>query len=96
MSFFARIRVALRHQLHVHGEHSIFRVNDLSVDLVRRIVKVGQRDVNLSPKEYDLLRVLVQHAGLALTREFLLGKLLEQLHRRSISSGICASSKTKD
>jgi len=73
--FFARVRVALRHQLHVHGERSIFRVNDLSVDLVRRIVKVGQRDVNLSPKEYDLLRVLVQHAGQALTREFLLGKL---------------------
>ena len=43
--------------------------------LVRRIVKVGHRDVNLSPKEYDLLRVLVQHAGQALTREFLLGKL---------------------
>jgi two-component system KDP operon response regulator KdpE len=59
----------------VHGERSIFRVNDLSVDLVRRIVKVGQRDVNLSPKEYDLLRLLVQHAGQALTREFLLGKL---------------------
>ena len=73
--FFARVRVALRHQLHVHGERSIFRVNDLSVDLVRRIVKVGQRDVNLSPKEYDLLRVLVQHAGQVLTREFLLGKL---------------------
>ena len=73
--FFARVRVALRHQLQVHGERSIFRVNDLSVDLVRRIVKVGQRDVNLSPKEYDLLRVLVQHAGQALTREFLLGKL---------------------
>jgi two-component system, OmpR family, KDP operon response regulator KdpE len=72
---FARVRVALRHQLHAHGERSIFRVNDLSVDLVRRIVKVGQRDVDLSPKEYDLLRVLVQHAGQALTREFLLGKL---------------------
>src|ERR1700720_630378 len=40
--FFARVRVALRHQLQVHGERSIFRVNDLSVDLVRRIV-------NLSP-----------------------------------------------
>src|ERR1700737_3345924 len=73
--FFARVRVALRHQMPLHGERSIFRVNDLSVDLVRRIVKVGQRDVNLSPKEYDLLRVLVQHAGQALTREFLLGKL---------------------
>lgn len=71
----ARIRVALRHQLQERGERPIFSVSDLSVDLVRRVVKVRQIDVNLSPKEYDLLRVLVQHAGTALTREFLLQKL---------------------
>ena len=35
----ARMRAALRHQLQVHGERPIFRVGDLSVDLVRRIVK---------------------------------------------------------
>ncbi len=39
----ARLRAALRHQLHVQGERPIFRVGDLSVDLVRRIVKVGER-----------------------------------------------------
>lgn len=71
----ARLRVALRHQLQIHGERPIFRVSDLSVDLVRRIVKLRDMDVKLSPKEYDLLRVLVQHAGKVLTREFLLGKL---------------------
>ncbi len=38
-------------------------VGDLSIDLVRRIVKVGDKEVKLSPKEYDLLRLLVQHAG---------------------------------
>jgi two-component system, OmpR family, KDP operon response regulator KdpE len=43
--------------------------------LVRRIVKVGDKDVKLSPKEYDLLRILVQHAGEVLTHEFLLGEL---------------------
>ena len=57
----ARIRAALRHQLQAHGERPVFRVGDLSVDLVRRIVKVGEREVKLSPKEYELLRVLVQH-----------------------------------
>jgi len=45
------------------------------VDLVRRIVKVGEKDVKLSPKEYDFLRVLVQHAGKVLTHKFLLGEL---------------------
>src|ERR1043166_2634092 len=51
----ARMRAALRHQLQVHGERPLFRSGDLSVDLVRRIVKVGEREVKLSPKEYDLL-----------------------------------------
>ena len=75
----ARMRAALRHQLQVHGERPVFRVGDLSVDLVRRIVKVGDKDVKLSPKEYELLRVLVQHAGKVLTHKFLLGELWNDL-----------------
>jgi two-component system KDP operon response regulator KdpE len=75
----ARIRAALRHQLQVHGERPVFRVGDLSVDLVRRIVRVGDREVKLSPKEYDLLRILVQHAGKVLTHKFLLRELWSDL-----------------
>lgn len=75
----ARLRAALRHQLQVKGERPVFRTGDLSVDLVRRIVKVGERDVKLSPKEYDLLRVLVQHAGKVLTHRFLLRELWDEL-----------------
>jgi two-component system KDP operon response regulator KdpE len=75
----ARMRAALRHQLQVHGELPVFRTGDLSVDLVRRIVKVADREVKLSPKEYDLLRVLVQHAGKVLTHKFLLGELWDSL-----------------
>jgi len=55
----ARMRTALRHQLQVHGERPVFRAGDLSVDLVRRIVKLRDQEVKLSPKEYDLLRVLI-------------------------------------
>ncbi len=75
----ARMRAALRHQLQVHGERPIFRVGDLAVDLVRRIVKVRGEAVKLSPKEYELLRVLVQHAGKVLTHRFLLGELWDPL-----------------
>ncbi|QPF93211.1 response regulator [Bradyrhizobium commune] len=75
----ARLRAALRHQLQVQGERPIFRTGELSVDLVRRIVKLGERDVKLSPKEYDLLRVLVQHAGKVLTHRFLLKELWDEL-----------------
>jgi two-component system KDP operon response regulator KdpE len=75
----ARMRAALRHQLQAHGERPAFRVADLSVDLVRRVVKVHDKEVKLSPKEYDLLRVLVQHAGKVLTHKFLLGELWDDL-----------------
>jgi two-component system KDP operon response regulator KdpE len=75
----ARMRAAVRHQLQVHGERPVFRVGDLSVDLVRRIVKVGEKEVKLSPKEYDLLRILVQHAGKVLTHKFLLHELWDDL-----------------
>jgi two-component system KDP operon response regulator KdpE len=75
----ARMRAALRHQLQVQGERPVFRSGDLSVDLVRRLVRVGDRDVKLSPKEYDLLRILVQHAGKVLTHKFLLGELWDPL-----------------
>src|SRR6202522_1568231 len=75
----ARIRAALRHQLQTHGERPVFRVGDLSVDLVRRIVKLGDKEIKLSPKEYDLLRALVEHAGKVLTHKFLLGELWDDL-----------------
>jgi len=75
----ARMRAALRHQLQVQGERPIFRLGELSVDLVRRVVKVGEREVKLSPKEYDLLRVLVQHAGKVLTHKFLMKELWSEL-----------------
>lgn len=75
----ARMRAALRHQLQAKGERPIFRTGDLSVDLVRRIVKFGEREIKLSPKEYELLRVLVQHAGKVLTHRFLLRELWDEL-----------------
>jgi two-component system KDP operon response regulator KdpE len=71
----ARMRAALCHQLQTHGERPIFRTGKLSVDLVRSIVKVADKEVKLSPKEYELLRLLVQRAGKVLTHRFLLNEL---------------------
>jgi two-component system KDP operon response regulator KdpE len=68
----ARIRAALRHRLQQQGEKPVFRTGDLSVDLVRRIVKVRDVEVKLSPKEYDILRLLIAHAGKVLTHRFIL------------------------
>lgn len=65
----ARIRAALRHKLQQAGEPPVFRSYGLSVDLVRRLVQMNGQDVHLTPKEYELLRLLVQHAGKVLTHK---------------------------
>jgi len=68
----ARLRAALRHRLQQQGERPVFRVGELAVDLVRRVVMVRDQEVKLTPREYDLLRALVAHAGKVLTHRFLL------------------------
>jgi two-component system KDP operon response regulator KdpE len=68
----ARVRAALRHKLQQEGEKPLFRSGDVSVDLVRRIVTARGAEVKLTPREYDLLRLLVAHAGKVLTHKFIL------------------------
>jgi two-component system KDP operon response regulator KdpE len=68
----ARLRAAQRHAFHAQGESPVFRSGELAVDLVRRRVTRAGREVKLSPKEFDLLRQLVTHAGKVLTHRHLL------------------------
>jgi two-component system KDP operon response regulator KdpE len=68
----ARIRTALRHRFQEQGSEPVFKSGALSVDLVRRLVTVNGEEVKLSPKEYDILRLLVIHAGKVLTHRFLM------------------------
>ncbi len=68
----ARIRAAQRHRLQQSGEAPVFRSGDLTVDLVRRIVTVRGTEVKFSPREYGVLRFLVQHAGKVLTHKMIL------------------------
>ncbi|MBX8811095.1 response regulator transcription factor [Pseudochrobactrum algeriensis] len=71
----ARIRVALRHKLQEQGEKPVFQTGELSVDLVKRIVRLKGQEIKLSPKEYDILRIMVQHAGKVLTHSFILNQI---------------------
>jgi len=68
----ARIRTALRHRFQAQGGEPLFRSPPLEMDLVRRIVTVNGAEVKLSPKEYDILRLLVLHAGKVLTHRFIM------------------------
>jgi two-component system, OmpR family, KDP operon response regulator KdpE len=68
----ARMRTALRHRLQAEVDEPVFRSAGLSVDLVRRLVTIDGQEVKLTPKEYDLLRILVTHAGKVITHRQLL------------------------
>jgi two-component system, OmpR family, KDP operon response regulator KdpE len=67
----ARMRAALRRAL---GSNSgfVFTAGDLKVDLVRRIVQVNGNKVQLTPTEYDLLKVLIRHVDKVLTHRHII------------------------
>ena len=67
----ARLRAALR-RASQPASVSVFNYRELSVDLNRRRVEVGGQEVLLTPKEYELLRVLVSQAGKVVTHRQLL------------------------
>ncbi len=76
----ARVRTALRHRLQIQGEAPLFQSGELAVDLVRRIVTLKGVEVKFSAKEYDLLRLLVAHAGKVLTHKFILREVWGPAH----------------
>ncbi len=71
----ARLRTALRHRLAQDGAAATFRSGDLEVDLVRRYVRARGAEIKLSPREWDILTLMVAHAGRVLTHRFILGRL---------------------
>ena len=67
----ARIRVVLRRTASPEQE-PVFQSEQLVVDLAHHEVTVSGQTVNLTPTEYDILRILVQHAGKVLTHQHLI------------------------
>ena len=76
----ARLKAALRHGLQAVGEAPIFRTGSLAVDLVNRRVMLGENEVHLSPKEYNLLRFLMGHSGKVVTHQQLLMEIWGPAH----------------
>ncbi len=75
----ARIRVALRHAVPVENQ-PIFQKGDLMVDHVRRLVTVNGEEVSLTPTEYDLLKLLIRHAGKVVTHNQILRQVWGQAY----------------
>ena len=69
----ARIRAALRHIARVPlGTAPRIRIGPLEMDLARRDVRLNEKILQLTPTEYDLLKVFLMHRGKILTRQMLL------------------------
>jgi len=67
----ARLRVALRHA-NQSADQPVFTSGELTVDLARRLVTVADEEVQLTPTEYELLKLMVTHAGKVLTHRQIL------------------------
>jgi two-component system KDP operon response regulator KdpE len=68
----ARLRAALRHRLRQQGATPVVKAGDLRIDIARRRVTRGESDIHLTPKEFDLLKLLAQNAGKVVTHRQLL------------------------
>lgn len=65
----ARVRVLLRRGK--LGDITFLQVKDLTLDLTKRIVKRGERLIDLTPREFSLLQYLMEHKGEVVTRTML-------------------------
>ncbi|MFN8456619.1 MAG: response regulator [Anaerolineae bacterium] len=70
----ARLRVALRHAA-PQEDTPVFTNGGLMINLASRMVKVNQQEVQLTPTEYDLLKLLVTHAGKVVTHPQILRQI---------------------
>lgn len=76
----ARMRAALRHRIRQEGGQPAVVSGSVSVDMVRREVRRGSEPVKLSPREYEVLRVLAQNADMVVTHQMLLREVWGPAH----------------
>jgi two-component system KDP operon response regulator KdpE len=80
----ARVRAALRRRVEAEAPEPVFRVGTLEVDLALRVVRVDGATVRLSPKQYQLLQILVTNAGKVVTHRQLLTAIWGAAHRDDV------------
>lgn len=72
----ARIRVALRHLAHLNQRTgSTVSIGPLQVDFEQHLVTLHEQEITLTPTEYDLLKVFIEHRGKILTQQMLLSQI---------------------
>lgn len=68
----ARVEAVLRRY---HKSNDKVQIDDITIDVVARSVKKGKTEIDLTPKEFDLLMLLIQNKNIALYREVIFEKV---------------------
>lgn len=86
----ARVRTALRHLSYMREggvqQESVFRNGDLSIDYAAGVAKMGDRELHLTPREYDLLCVLAKNVDKVLTHQYLLKQVWGTSSKEDLAS----------
>ena len=67
----ARVEAVLRRS-HANASENVLVAGDITIDKTAHIVKIGEKPVDLSYKEFELLTYFVENQGIALSREVIL------------------------
>jgi two-component system KDP operon response regulator KdpE len=71
----ARVRATLRRSPEANHDGTVIQEGDFSIDLETRAVHVADKEIRLSPKEFDLLLYFLRHPGKVLTHRTLLANI---------------------
>jgi DNA-binding response OmpR family regulator len=72
--FLARVRAAIRRGAAAPATDELSS-GDLRIDLIAHRVYLGESELQLAPREFDLLATLMRHSGAVLTRDLLLARV---------------------
>ncbi len=80
----ARVRTALRHAARQAGEQTAFTAGDLTIDVTSHVASVGGAPIKLTPKEFELLSLLVRNSGRVVTHRQLLTSVWGPAHTEDL------------
>ncbi len=80
----ARIRTNLRNRQQADSVVNVFRAGGVVVDSLRHVVEKGGKPVHLTPKEFDLLFLLVKHSDRVLTHRQILTTVWGPAHTHDV------------
>ena len=80
----ARIRAAMRHRMSAEGAQLKTVIGSLEIDIVNRVIRRGDEELHLTPKEFGVLAELARFPGRVITHEQLLKSVWPNEYERHV------------